>query len=63
VCSSDLSDTLASLHAVASPDEIDRLIGIVYDMNRGYVPAWQVDFVIEIIRRLAARADKQETHG
>jgi len=53
------ADTLAALNDVATPDEIDKLIGIVYDMGRGYVPAWQVDFVIEIIRRLAARADKR----
>ena len=51
------ADTLAALNAVATTDEIDKLIGIVYDMSRGYVPAWQVDFVIEIIRRLAVRAD------
>lgn len=48
--------TLNALHAVADQDEIDALVGIFHDMSRGYVPTWQIDFVIEIIKRLAVYA-------
>jgi hypothetical protein len=56
-------ETLAALHAVATQGEIDALVGIIHDMSRGYVPTWQIDFVIEIIRRLAAAADKRANHA
>lgn len=52
-------ETLAVLHAIATPDEVDQLVGILQALSTGHLPAWQIDFVIEIIRRLAHYADER----
>lgn len=44
---------LEALQAVATPEEINVLIVLFDDMSRGHVEKWQVDFIYEIIKRLA----------
>lgn len=44
---------LEALYSVATPLEINRLIGLLDEMSHGHVEPWFIDFIAEIIKRLA----------
>lgn len=44
---------LEALETVATPEEIDTLIVLFDGMSHGHVEKWHIDFIYEIIRRLA----------
>lgn len=47
--------TLEALSSIATPDEINTLEAVLDLISRGRGKPWQVEYIIEIIRRLAER--------
>jgi hypothetical protein len=56
-------NTLAALQSVATSEEIDQLITILFARGSGHIPPWQSNLVIEIINRLAQRHDSVSGHA
>lgn len=57
--------TLSALHTVATPDEVDALVGIVRDVEQGHEVdvTWKLQLLLDIISRLAARGSVTTENG
>lgn len=54
--------TLEALSTIATPEEINTLESVLDLMTRGRGKPWQVQYVVEIIERLAEKKAEERQH-